>query len=227
VSFLIKGAVREVDERHRYVDTGPTAVNFSPPGTKHAHQILSPSLICLCADFEDEFLMKAGCEALLESPAVFKQGPVITTMLRIQREIRSFDGASDLVLQGLFLQLLGEMHRAGQRRNPTEGPAWLPRACSLLRDRCLENLSIDEISREIGVHPSHLARVFREYLGETPGDYVRKQRLAWAAREIARTTKPINVIAAEAGYSDQAHFARHFKAGVGVAPGEFRRSLRI
>jgi len=227
VSFLIKGQVLEVNDVGKTVETGPTTVVFTPPGMRHSHQIRTPELTTLCAGFDEEFLKGANCTELLESPAIYKSGPVITTMLRIQREIMANDKASELILKGLFLELLGEMTRTKIRRHTPGAPSWLGRALTLLRERALESLSIEEISREVGVDPSHLARVFRAYLNETPGDYVRKQRLSWAARELVRSDKPMNLIAAEAGYSDQAHFNKHFKGQIGLTPSEFRRSIRI
>jgi AraC-like DNA-binding protein len=227
ISFLVKGAVEEVNDRNQKVDTRDISLVYTPPGMTHAHRILSPTVTHLCADFDLDYLKAAGCENLINQPAVFKSGPVITTMLRIQREIVATDTASDLILQGLFLQLLGEMNRSRIVKAPFDAPSWLRRATTLLRERALENVSIEEIAKEVGVDPSHLARVFRSYLNETPGDFLRKQRLAWAAREIARSDKPLHQIAAESGYSDQSHFNKHFKSHMGVAPGEFRRSVRF
>jgi len=224
LSFLISGSTVEIDDRKRQVEAGPLSVHVTPPEMTHSHWIRSP-IVTLCADIATPLLIEGKCEALLQGPVLFRNGPVITTMLRIKSEILSNDSASDMILQGLFLQLIGEMGRAYDRRSPKDAPIWLKHACMLIRERCLDNISIEEIARELNVHPSHLARVFRTYMNQTPGDYLRTQRIAWAAREVARTSKPLQQIAIEAGFSDASHFARQFKSQVGVAPAEFRRGL--
>ena len=224
MSFLISGSSIEIDDRRRHVETGPLSLHVTPAEMIHSHWILSP-IVTLCADIDNELLMDGGCEELMQTPVVFRNGPVITTMLRIKSEILSSDSASDVILQGLFLQLIGEMGRAQERRAPKDAPSWLKTACALIRERCLDNISIEEIARDINVHPSHLARVFRTYMNQTPGDYLRTQRIAWAAREVARTAKPLQQIATEAGFSDASHFARQFRAQVGVAPAEFRKGV--
>jgi carbonic anhydrase len=51
-------------------------------------------------------------------------------------------------------------------------PRWLAVARELLDDHCGEAVRVAERARAAGVHPVHLARVFRRYLGCTPGDYL-------------------------------------------------------
>lgn len=224
ISLLLRGHTVEIDDRGRQVEAHPMTVHVTPAGMTHAHWIRSP-IVTLCADIDEKLLVEGGCQRLLSEPVLFKSGPVITTALRIKSEITASDAASDVILHGLFLQLIGEMGRAQVRRDPGAAPPWLKRACSLIRERCLQNISIEEVSRELDVHPSHLARVFKTHLNQSPGDFLRSQRIAWTARELARTDKPLQQIAEEAGFADASHFARQFRAQVGMRPIEFRRNV--
>jgi len=105
---------------------------------------------------------------------------------------------------------------------PPDAPDWLRRARALIYDQIGQNFGITEVAREVGVHPSHLARVFRQYLNESPGELLRRVRMDRATREVVLTNLPLKEIAKRAGFSDQAHFCREFRRIHGIAPLEYR-----
>jgi len=226
ISLLLQGTMREVDQR-RTVDCGPFSLHLQAPGYMHSHQIKSKEAMSLCAMFMPEFLdrLTVPPSALLV-PAIYDSGAVIEVGLRIYREMWASDDASDLVLEGLFLQLVGEMDRAGCIKD-TLPPPWLEETKDLLNDRYLDGLSLVQIADEIGVHPSHLSRTFRKHFGQTLGEYVRSLRIDHAVRQLASTDSPIGHIAATAGFSDHAHFSRECKKRLGMTPVELRRSVRM
>lgn len=102
-------------------------------------------------------------------------------------------------------------------------PHWLTVAREQLDDRCGEAVSISELAHQAGVHPVHLARVFRQHLGCTPGDYLRRRRLERAAVLLRETRRPLSDVALHCGFADQSHFANAFKRFSGATPREYRR----
>ena len=87
----------------------------------------------------------------------------------------------------------------------------------------LENLRLADIATEVGVHPVHLARVFRLSYGTPVGAYARGLRLTWAAARLRDSGDGIAQIALEAGFFDQSHFTRAFKQHFGSTPLAYRR----
>ncbi len=83
-------------------------------------------------------------------------------------------------------------------------------------------VALGEVASAIGVHPAHLARVFRAHYGISVGEYGRRVRLAWAATEIARGHTSLATVATQAGFADQSHFTRLFKRYVGITPARYR-----
>ena len=79
------------------------------------------------------------------------------------------------------------------------------------------------LAKEAGVHPVHVARVFRRQHGTTVAGYVRKLRVAWAQEELLRPGATTVEVALAAGFADQSHFARVFRRVVGLTPGQWRR----
>lgn len=72
---------------------------------------------------------------------------------------------------------------------------------------------------EIGYSHRRFIELFDDAVGLTPKRYCRVQRLQ---RAIAALDRPLAEAAAAAGYSDQAHLGREFRALVGITPGEYR-----
>lgn len=139
--------------------------------------------------------------------------------LRIRRELAAPDAFTPLAVEGLALELLA---LAGRSRVPPRPERWVERVRLTVRERFREPLEPRRLAAEAGVHPAHLARAFRARYGETVGEYVRRLRLEWAAREMVATDKPLAFLAVEAGFCDQSHFTRAFKRQFGVTPARFR-----
>ncbi|TCT18254.1 AraC family transcriptional regulator [Melghiribacillus thermohalophilus] len=86
-----------------------------------------------------------------------------------------------------------------------------------------EEISLESISRHVGLSPFHFHRIFHSILGETITEYVKKRRLSLAARDLFITNKRIIDIAFDYGYESQEAFTRAFKKMFGVTPGAFRK----
>jgi AraC family transcriptional regulator len=194
---------------------------------RHAHLVQSPRITSLCFDLELSLLAQLGDTAsVFDEPLTVKKGGAISLAARFHREVLAKDTASDLVLQGLVLELAGELARRNTPKMSPDAPAWLRRARELLHDTWNRNVSIETIASTVGVHPSHLNRVFRAHMNQTPGEYLRAIRMEKATREVLTTDLPLKAVAAHAGFADQAHFTREFRRHHGLSPLEMRRASR-
>ena len=156
--------------------------------------------------------------------------PVVTSVARrAAGELRVPDSVTPLAVEGLVLELLSltarlrKTNALGAERRP---PHWLGEARALLHDRYRENPRLADIAGAVGVHPVHLARVFRLRYGTPLGTYARGLRLTWAAGRLADSNDAIAQIALEAGFFDQSHFTRMFKRHLGLTPQAYRRAAR-
>jgi AraC-like DNA-binding protein len=97
-----------------------------------------------------------------------------------------------------------------------------PGLARLVRTRLDEDQpTLESLAAELSTHPSHLVRVFRREYGLPPHRYVVGRRLD-RARRLLLDGLPIAEVAAEAGFHDQSHLTRHFRALLGTTPGAFR-----
>jgi AraC-like DNA-binding protein len=89
-------------------------------------------------------------------------------------------------------------------------------------------LSTQSIAAAFRISPRHVQGLFAEY-GESPGAYVRGQRLELARRRLNTAIHghgSIEDIAVACGFGSLAHFSRSFKAAYGESPRSYLRSSR-
>ena len=143
---------------------------------------------------------------------------------RIAAELRAADESWPLAAEGFVLQLLS----AAGRAEPAAAPraCWLRDARELLHERAPGPTTLSELAAAVGVHPVHLARSFRREYGLTVGEYARGLRLDWAMAQLVEPDATLAGIAAGAGFADQSHFTRAFRAYAGVTPGRYRELVR-
>ena len=103
-------------------------------------------------------------------------------------------------------------------------PPWLLQAQELLYAQFTQVIRAADVASAVGVHPAHLARVFRNQFKLSMGSYVRRLRLDWAAQELVRSEVSLTAVALAAGFADQSHFTRFFKRHTGLTPNAYRRS---
>lgn len=142
---------------------------------------------------------------------------------RVSRELAHPDTYTPLALEGLALELTATVAR--QRATGDREPR-LEAVRELLAADFAAPPSLSQIADEIGLHPSHLARIFRAHYGESIGEYGRRLRLEWAAQRLACSDEGLASIAARAGFADQSHLTREFKRRYGVTPGRYRLAHR-
>ena len=74
-----------------------------------------------------------------------------------------------------------------------------------------KEISLEDISKNIGYSKFHLNRIFTAYTESTMYKYLQNRRLTVAAEKLVRTDKPITQIAHETGYDSQQSFSFAFK----------------
>jgi AraC family transcriptional regulator len=209
---------------HRTLQLGSTAAVTMPSGATHSARFGSSGARIVIVKAATASTPVADCLDRLSALG----GPGFAWLgWRLAGELRASDAAAPLAAEGFALELLAATTReTAAERRVGRGPAWLASAEELLRARIGEPVGLGELAEAVGVHPTHLARVFRARHGVSVGEYGRRVRLAWAAREIARGDVPIAVVATHAGFSDQSHFTRLFKRHVGLTPARYRAETR-
>ena len=88
------------------------------------------------------------------------------------------------------------------------------------------NIHISDLSEMSGYSERHINRLFKSAYGAGPKDYCKNIRFQKIISDIINDPyKENSDYIANAGYSDQAHFQREFKAYTGITPRTFIKEL--
>jgi AraC family transcriptional regulator len=204
----------------------PATVFTEPAGETHANFIGSGGahVVVVQPDPSRTELLRPFKE-MLERASHRHHTGMVGRALRLVRELDGVDDLSPLAAEGIVLEILVGLARldTGGARRPAP---WLLQAQELLHAHFAGPLRTADVARAVGVHPAHLARGFRTHFRLSMGSYVRRLRLDWAARELARSETPLAAVALAAGFADQSHFTRFFKRHTGLTPHAYRQTMR-
>ena len=109
-------------------------------------------------------------------------------------------------------------------QNYTDGlpKARLRQVTDYINEHSTQNISLTEMAQTVQMSLYHFSRLFKQSTGLTPHQYLLRCRTEQAKRLLRTTNLSIATIAAQVGFVDQSHFARHFKRYVGIPPSQFR-----
>jgi AraC family transcriptional regulator len=211
----------EYGGRHR--SCGPLMLAYHPPEEVHAEHFDGEEVRSFNIEITPSWLQKTADASQLDQPFDSRGGPLVGLAVRLLDELEHPDASSPLIIEGLTLELFGLCAR--EARGGLAAPRWLLRVRDLLIEHCTSDFTLARLAAEAGVHPNYLAGVFRRYFGCTVGEYVRRQRVALACRQLTDTDAPLAAVALLAGFADQSHFTRSFKRQVGLTPAAYRKSM--
>lgn len=99
------------------------------------------------------------------------------------------------------------------------------RSIALLDAHGDQAYSIADVATECGLSRGHFSAAFKATTGRTPYQWLMARRVD-KAKWLLKGENSIAAIAAECGFSDQAHLTRVFLATVGFTPGKWRARYR-
>ena len=216
---------------------GRGAITVTPVGvvpTLHSH---TPSEVILCA-LDSNFIgsilsqldRRPGAEPIIRPK--FQDSAIRRLMTLLLEEVRAGAPSGKLYADSLahalairYLQL-GERVRY-QRVHPAVSalpPYALKRVLERIEHSFRSDVSLASLAEEAGYSRGHFLKMFRASMGMTPHRYVLKRRVDHAQSLLKRQELSIIDVAADCGFSSQAHLTQVFREHVGVTPGDYRRN---
>lgn len=88
-----------------------------------------------------------------------------------------------------------------------------------------ENLNVSSLASDLYVSKTFLVKLFKDYMGTTPLDYINRLRCERAAVMLGNQDRTVEEIAGRVGYANVHSFIRVFKKLYGRTPGAYRTML--
>ena len=165
------------------------------------------------------------------APLPFVREPVMTSRALAGAVARAFGAPlRSLAVDSLVLELAeglaaAELGGGGRPAVPRIDARAVERARQMLEAECTRTVHSSELETITGLSRFDLARQFKALLGTSPYRYLLMRRLDFARHRIEDDDRLADV-AADAGFADQAHLTRAFKAAFGLTPARYR-ALRV
>lgn len=203
-----------------------TTLIYNPPGTKHRDHFWQGTGSFFTVSLSSTQLAESLDTQRPQCVAAYLRNERAFGVARaLLMECVRWNSSSQLKAESLCLELLAETWGSSLPSRPSP-PPWLLIACQMIRDCPEKTPRVREVAETVGVHPVHLARAFRTFVGCTPGDLLRARRLELAADALMRSENSLAEITLASGFSDQAQFTKAFHRIYGVTPGAYRQSSR-
>ena len=220
LSFVASGRYQECIGRQAHSRRMSTLI-YHPADEKHSVAFESDVRI-LSVEFRTDRKARNTANSL-DSGSSYRSELVTWLGVRLRREMARSDSASVLAIDGLISEMLAEGSRGKVLSEEKSNAAWLARATDFVHDNYRATLSLEEVAKVAGVHSAHLSRVFRQKMGCTVGEYLRRLRFEFACQQILSTERPLCEVAHDAGFADQSHFNRIFRNQMGITPYMYRK----
>lgn len=164
------------------------------------------------AGFQDPLLFHIGLTLVREL-----ENPSSMSPLYVQT-------AANMLMVHLLRNYAIEPMQIRERHNGLS-PQHLKRITDYVQTYLTQPLSLDELAYQIGFSPYHFARLFRQEVGESPHQFVLRQRVEHAKKLLSIPELTIAEIAIASGFADQSHLTQTFKRFTGWTPKLFRQNF--
>lgn len=105
--------------------------------------------------------------------------------------------------------------------------AQMNKLISVVNTRADSRMTVSEMAETVGLSESWFANVFKQTTGKTPLQWQLSRRVGLAQNMLAESDLSVAAIAAQLGFSDQAHLTKTFRQVAGETPAAWRRMRRI
>jgi len=124
----------------------------------------------------------------------------------------------EIAMQHWLESVIDPVGSSGASRNEL----LLEKTIAYISEHIDEDLSLENLSREMHFNPKYFSRLFKELSGVTLSEFITKKRMKLAGDMLIQNKLTIEEISRRTGYGNPQYFARRFKDEFGVSPREYR-----
>lgn len=152
---------------------------------------------------------------------------LIDELFSVMKRRKSFYGliTYSILFEMFYLVMSGEgFLKASEYNRDSEKNKILADILEWLEKNYPNPITLDILSANSGYSKKYLCRIFREYTGKTPIEYINELRLNAACRDIRYNGISVTAAAFKNGFNDLSYFCRIFKRYTGYTPKQYKRN---
>jgi len=225
-SFVLSGSYEEHCSQKQVRHCDSENVLYHPAGEAHSDAFGDRGGVVFSLELAPKWTsVLREYELQAEESLALPHRQVSWLASRAYQAFTDSDHRSALLLEAAAIELLYQLPWKHSTQAESGTPPWLKDVVEILHAEFCRPFSLASIAQRVGAHPVHLARAFRRCHRMTVGQYVRRLRVDFAMNALTGRDS-LSDIAVHAGFSDQSHLGRVFRAATGMTPREFRLAHR-
>ena len=128
-------------------------------------------------------------------------------------------------LAGIANLILGIMMYSDKNILFQENEAYsrINRAKLIIRENLTTGISLEDIASEINISYSYFRKLFKEYTGLSPANYIQEMKIERAKNMLMTSELSIKEIAYILNFDSASHFSIAFRSRTGKTPSEYRQ----
>ncbi len=147
------------------------------------------------------------------------------TILAISKA-RARGRGSDIFYTGLLYQFFSYLAQPSPTAPPAPAKAYWAAAAEHIRKNYMYDITVSGVAAFVGVDRSYLYRLFRQYQGQSPQQYLLQCRVDAARELLLQTHYSVTEIAYSCGFKDVSTFGRAFRSLTGFSPTALRTAKK-
>ena len=132
-------------------------------------------------------------------------------------------GLHEISKRGYVYEILGAIldHALQDSESGGPSPGFSAEVLIYISEHFREEITLSEVAKTFGYHPSYLSRIFRQTFGISFGGYLTMLRLRETVLLLRKGNKNITTCALESGFGSMRSFYRAFHDEFGCTPKEY------
>lgn len=222
LSIVLSGSFSE-QFKNKKIEMSELGLCYKPAREVHSNKFHNYGARCLTIQLSNEWIEKLHNEGFDTEHVLVSSTYLNTSILtRLRNELQIIDKYSETIIQGLIIELFANLMRpAAETEDKTHIPGWLTDIIDYIENSLYDDLSINAIAKNIGIHPVYLINTFRKYYNTTPGKYLRQKKIEHICMELSNGSKSLIDVAYKYNFTDQSHFIKFFKKHTGLTPSKY------
>jgi len=134
-----------------------------------------------------------------------------------------------LETQGILLQLVSRFLTPliTKQKEIIQSPTRIIDAIGYISLNLDKDLSVSTLANRSNLNTDYFSRLFKQYTGIGPIDYIQGKRIERAQYLIFTTDMPISEIATITGFENVFYFSKIFKKITGISPGQYKKQIAL
>jgi len=214
----------------------PGSVSLLPAGTRQAARVFRPLPgMASILEFHPRLFNRSIAEfaksgrAELIRHANLNDPQIARLIEALRADISAGSPSGSLFAESIGMALSAHLaQRYSTLTTPLEtyrgglSPSRLNRMLEYIHAHLDERVELSKLADVAGLNVYHFARAFKQSTGESPHQFVLRQRIEHAKQLLRRPQLSVIEASVRTGFVDQSHFSKVFRRMVGVAPSEYR-----